>query len=247
MIIIEDLRYNPDGKLYIRKSMLETFKFCPMKFRKEYIERQQNGQNTYIMDIGTRFHEFAEWFFDIYQGIDVEQWPELVPNKFTPTEQEWASWFIQEETTRYHKDPDLFMPVMREMKIIDDELCLSGTFDRLDRLNDRDELAIVEYKTGRSFNIESISRQLAFYKLLWDNNIKKGTITHMRYVNPRLQLYKLIPLKPSVTDKLLFDIASMRRCLREDTFKMSCSPVKYIMCHMCDMDECGVYNYDERL
>lgn len=242
----DELKYNADGKLYIRKSMLETFKFCPMKFRKEYLEGMQNGQNTYIMDIGTRFHEFAEWFFDVHEGIDPERWTELVPNMFTVEEQEWARWFLHEEYMRYKKNPDCFMPLVREMKIIDDTLCLTGTFDRIDRLNDKDELAIVEYKTGRSFNLESISRQLAFYKLLWDNNIKRSTITHMRYINPRMQKYELIPFRSSYTDKMLLDIASMRKCIREDMFKYQCSPVKYIICHLCDLDECGVYNYDER-
>jgi CRISPR/Cas system-associated exonuclease Cas4 (RecB family) len=241
----EELKYSPEGRLYIRKSMLETYKFCPMKFKREYLDGNRSTAN-YQMLVGTRFHEFAEWFFDIYQGIDPDRWHELVPDCFTPPEQEWARWFIQEETKRYQKDPDIFMPVMREMKIIDDDLCLSGTFDRIDRLDKDDTLAIVEYKTGKSYNEEAITRQLAFYKLLWDNNIKKGTIKYMRYINPRLEMYKLIPIKSNAVDRVLLDIATMRKSIRENTFKYSCSPVKHIICHLCDLDECKVFDYDER-
>lgn len=225
--------------------MLETYSFCPMKFKLEYLDGNHSGAN-YMMLQGTRFHEFAEWFFDIHEGIQPEQWCELVPSAFTPEEQEWAAWFLQKEYDRYQHDPSLFMPLMREMKIIDDDLCLTGTFDRIDRLDSNDTLAIVEYKTGKSFNEESIARQLAFYKLLWDNNIKRGNIRYMRYINPRLQMYKLIPFKSNAVDKVLMDIAKLRRAIREDTFKYSCSPVKHIICHLCDLDECKVYDYDER-
>lgn len=241
----EELRYNADGKLYIRKSMLETYKFCPMKFRKEYLLGQHNGAN-YMMLIGTRFHEFAEWFFDVYSGIDPDRWIELVPKAFMSEEQEWAAWFIEQEYLRYQKDPDCFMPVMRETKIIDDDMCLSGTFDRVDRLNQDNLLAVVEYKTGKSYNEDSIVRQLAFYKLLWENNMKMGTMLYMRYINPRLRKYELIKFKSNAIDKVLLDIAGMRKSLREDIFKYSCSPVKYIICHQCDLDECRVYDYDER-
>ncbi|MFA5133151.1 MAG: PD-(D/E)XK nuclease family protein [Candidatus Paceibacterota bacterium] len=243
--MVHELLYNDAGKLYIRKSMLETYKFCPMKFKKEYLLGHNNSAN-YQMIVGTRFHEFAEWFFDIYSGIEPDRWEELVPSAFLPEEQEWAAWFIQEEYKRYNKNPEVFMPLMREMKIIDDDLCLSGTFDRVDKLDTQDTLAIVEYKTGKSYNEESIMRQLAFYKLLWDNNVKRGNMLYMRYINPRIQKYETIKFKSNAVDKVLLDIAGMRKCLREDTFMYQCSPVKHIICHQCDMDECKLYDYDER-
>lgn len=242
----EDLMYTSDGRLIIRKSMLETFMFCPMKFRKEYIEGIPSTSHPYMMSMGTRFHEFANWFFDICDGIDPDRWIELVPNKFTVEEREMANWFIEREYLRYNDDPELFMPVMRETKIIDETLGLMGTFDRIDKIDGDGHLAIVEYKTGKSFNKKSIMRQLAFYKLLWDNNMKYGTITHARYINPRIQMYEIIPFTQNDTDRLLADISSMREAIREDKFKLLCSPVKYTICHMCDIDECGVYDYAKR-
>jgi len=242
----EDIQYNSKGEMYLRKSMVETFMFCPMRFKLEYINKLEINQNTYMMDVGTRFHEFACWFFNVYQSFEPDQWVELVPNVFTAEEKEMALWFIEQEYLRWTNNPDLFMPVMREMKIIDHELCLSGTFDRLDRITHNDEMAIVEYKTGRSYNKQSIERQLAFYKLLWDRNMGKGNITHMRYINPRLRKYELVPLRQNVVDKVLLDIAHIRKCIREDTFNRSCTPVKYIICHLCDIDECGAFDYAKR-
>lgn len=220
--------------------MLESYKFCPLQFKKTYILGEAY-QDNYTLRIGTRFHDFAFWFFDHYAGFDVDEWPELVPNAFTPREQEMAHWWIMKEQQRYWENPDLFMPLKREMNITDDVLCIAGKFDRIDYVGDKDTLAIVEYKTGKSFDLKSISRQLSFYKLIWDNVVKLGNIKYMRYINPRIEHYELIPIKPETTDSLLLDIAGMRRAIRDNIFRAECSPAKHMVCAICDIDECGVY------
>jgi hypothetical protein len=233
-----ELKYSADGKLYIRKSMIETHSFCPRKFRIEWIEGE-GIQENYTMVVGTRFHEFAYWFFDICQGIDPSQWTELVPSSFTLTERDMARWWLEKERERYEHDPDLFMPLQREIKLVDDDLCLTGTCDRIDSFGE--DLIVVEYKTGASFNLDSIHRQLAFYKLLWDNTINMGNIKYMLYINPRIQKYELIEFREDAIDGVLRQIAGLRKAIREDIFPRKCSPVKHALCMLCDAEECGAY------
>lgn len=234
-----NIQISNDGTLYLRKSMVESFNFCPMQFRKTYIEGNET-QESYIMQIGTRFHEFAYWFFDVCESIPVDQWTELVPSAFTSEEQDMAYWFLLTEQERYNNCTTRFMPIQREIKLQDDELCISGTVDRIDQL-DGDDLVIVEYKTGKSYNEESIVRQLSFYKILWDNTIKKGDIKYMKYINPRTQVLKWITVDPKMTDKVLMNINKIRKAMEEDIFPRRCSPVKHIICNLCNFDECGLY------
>jgi CRISPR/Cas system-associated exonuclease Cas4 (RecB family) len=233
-----------DGKIYLRKSMIESFNFCPYQFRRVYVEGKPIDAN-YKMIIGTRFHEFAYWFFDVCQGVEPDCWELLIPNKFYPYEQEMAAWFIAEERKRFHElndDFPSFMPVQREIKLRDDSIALTGTCDRLDWV-DRDNgiMAITEYKTGGSYDESSIINQLVFYKIIWENNIGLGNIRYLRYINPRRREYKLIPLPANCDDRVYLSISRLRKALREDIFPHKCSPAKHPICNMCDAEECGAY------
>lgn len=85
-------------------------------------------------------------------------------------------------------------------------------------------------------------RQLAFYKLLWERNMRYGRITHARYINPRTQVYETIRFPQDITMTVLSDVSTMRCAIRDGTFKYQCNPVKYIICRLCDADECGVFD-----
>jgi hypothetical protein len=222
--------------------MLETYSFCPYKFRVEWLEGEGVNEN-YAMVVGTRFHEFAYWFFDVCQGIDPEQWIDMVPTSFTLTERDMARWWLEQEKARYDTDPSIFTPLQREIRLNDDDLCLTGTCDRIDVFDkDANELIVVEYKTGASFNIDAIRRQLAFYKLMWDNSINMGNIKYMRYINPRIKKYELIEFREDAIDGVLRQISTLRKAIREDIFPHRCSPVKHALCMLCDADECGAYH-----
>lgn len=241
-----EIKLTPDGKIYLRKSMIESFNFCPMQFRKSWIEGISQETN-YKMIVGTRFHEFAYWFFDVCQAFPPEQWVELVPNVFTPFEQDMARWWIEQEHKRYielDSDYEVFMPVQREIKLEDDSIAITGTCDRLDWIDkDAGIMAITEYKTGGSYDEASIIRQLAFYKLIWDNTIKLGDIKYLRYINPRRQDYKLIPMPSNVADIVYLNISKVRKAIREDILPYKCSAAKHPICNLCDAEECGAYNY----
>jgi hypothetical protein len=236
-----ELRFNNNGTLFLRKSMVETYNMCPYKFKVEWIEGVGIEEN-YIMAIGTRFHEFAYWFFDVCQAWHPDKWCELVPSSFNDDEQDMVAWWIDQEYKRYWDNPKLFMPAKREIKLEDDKLCLSGTCDRLDWYDEaHSDVIIGEYKTGESFNLDSISRQLAYYAIIWNNTIMSGNIKYMRYINPRLKKYELIPFKPNEKDKVLINISKIRGAIKNDIFPRTCSERKHIICKICTGDECGAY------
>lgn len=240
-----DLKFNPDGKLYLRKSMIESYNFCPYQFRRAWIEGVQQEAN-YKMIIGTRFHEFAFWFFDVCQAVPCESWEEFIPSAFYPYEQEMVAWFIEKERERFYQcnqDYELFMPIAREIKLEDTELVLTGTCDRFDWYDkEKGHIAVTEYKTGASYDERSIINQLVFYKLIWENNIGLGDIRYLRYINPRRKDYKIIPLPMNCEDKVYLNISALRKAMREDIFPRRCSEVKHIICGLCSAEECGVYD-----
>lgn len=236
-----DVKLSPDGRVYLRKSAVESFNFCPRQFYKVYMEGMPIKESYYMLQ-GTRFHEFAYWFFDVCESIPIEHWLDLVPNAFAPEEREMAEWWVGTEIERYKACKGRFAPLIREMKMIDDDLLLTGTVDRIDEGDSEDELIIVEYKTGRSYNEESVTRQLCFYKLIYDNTIKRGEIKYMKYINPRLKVVKMIPYNPAIMDKVFVEISKVRRAMKDGIFPVRCSPVKHLICNLCDFDECGVYD-----
>jgi len=230
--------------MYLRKSAIEEYDFCPYKFKLTYIDGVQKTPN-YRMLVGTRFHDFAYWFFDICQGIDPARWAELTPNDYTDEERAMCAWFIEQELARFHElndDFTVFMPVHREIKLIDDVRRLTGTCDRIDWwCKDKGEMVIVEYKTGGSFKKSSIVRQLAFYKLLVDSGIKTGSIVKMKYINPRTRDVQVIDVNQKQIDKVLAKIMDIRDAIQNNIYPRKCNYVKYAICGVCSPNECGVY------
>lgn len=237
-----ELRFNENGKLFLRKSMIESYNFCPMQFRKAWIEGQ-GIEESYKMAVGTRFHEFAYWFFDVCGGVSPDKWTELVPSCFTETEQDMAAWFVEKEYERLRDcSTEDFMPIQREVQLEDTELCLTGTCDRMDWIDKaNNKVAVVEYKTGAGYDENSIIGQLGFYKVIWENNIGLGDIQYLRYINPRRKEYKLISLPPNINDIVYMNISKVRKAIKEDQFPCRCSEVKHIICGLCSAEECGAY------
>lgn len=239
---LNTIQVNAEGKLYLRKSMIEAYHFCPMQFRKNWVEETPVIE-SYKMAVGTRFHEFAYWFFDVCGGVKPENWGELVPSRFTDFEQDMAAWWVEQEYKRFCAvHPDEFTPIEREVKLEDSVLCLTGTCDRMDWINkDEGVIAVTEYKTGASFDEKSIVGQLGFYKIMWENNIGLGSIRYLRYINPRRKEYRLIDIPPNINDIVYMNISQLRKAIREDAFPYRCSEVKHIICGLCSAEECGAY------
>lgn len=237
--------YAPNGILNIRKSMLEDFGFCPHRFKKVWIDGVQRKPNQ-VMLMGTRFHDFAEKFFEYALIVEPERWNEFIPKEFVPEEVAMASWFIQNERERYFALKDEgrlgeFLPILREFKLNSAKLFLEGTVDRVDWLNREKGLAVaVEYKTGKSINHESLTKQLAMYALMYHDMRLQGDIVGLRLINPRLGVQKDFKLERWHTDKVLKDIVKLRDALRSNSFPPKCTDVKFAFCRMCTPEESGI-------
>lgn len=246
-----EAHFNSEGKLYLRKSMIEEYGFCPYRFWKTWFNNETRETNQAML-IGTRFHDFAYKFFDHCDAYPMERWDEMIPPEFIEVERDMATWFVNYERDRRQKliqegRSDEWRPMARELHMKSDVLLLEGTVDRVDWWDkSKDELSIVEYKTGKSFNLESIEKQLAFYSILWSATVGRGSIVKMIYINPRLQVVRIISLDKWHIDRIMVEVSKVRKAINEKNFPPKCSEVKYAMCQMCEPDECGLFKIEDR-
>ena len=237
--------YAPNGILNIRKSMLEDFGFCPHRFKKVWVDGIQRVPNQ-VMLMGTRFHDFAEKFFEYALVFDQSRWMEFIPKEFIPEEVAMATWFIQNEQARYAtlKEEgrlDEFLPILREFKLNSPKLYLEGTVDRMDWLSKEKGLVIaIEYKTGKTINHESLTKQLAMYALMYHDMRLPGMVVGLRLINPRLGVVKDYKLERWHTDKVLKDIVKLRDAIRSNEYPAKCTDVKFAFCRMCTPEESGI-------
>jgi len=241
-----EIKYSDDGTMYIRKSMMEEFSWCPYRFKRVWIDHIEKKPNQAML-IGTRFHNFAERFFDYCLSFPLDTWPRMYPSWFTDLERDFAQWFIRYEMSRYRKLESLgelaeFLPVARETQMVSHIMYLTSTCDRVDWLDkEKDEIVIIEYKTGAKVNKESLVRQLAFYTFLWDETMNFGTVARLRLINPRAKVVKDYPIERWHVDKVVREIVKLREALSAESYPKKCSELKHAACKSCTVRECGVY------
>lgn len=246
------------SNVYIRKSMLGDYSFCPYKFKESWLqpghEGESNSPGSIITKKGTRFHDFAEKFWEVCELIPMDRWDELIPEQFIPEEVEWASWWLDTERRRYNtlKEADLldmWKPVSVETKLVDEKLKLSSTFDRLDWWDkDADELAMIEYKTGTSFYPPALMFQLAFYAIMWEDLFNFGTVTNLIVINPNLKLNGYFDDKarfrvtPKMIDNVINSVAELRNTMhRGGPYPRKCTLNKFKVCQMCKPSEVNIF------
>lgn len=240
------------GDMCIRKSMMEDYEFCPLRFKKTWLVDEMVEKHAYIMSCGTRFHDWAEVFFDYCEGFHPSNWEYLIPKEFAPLEVEMAEWFIDLERRRYWEYVeegrlDEWRPIARELKMRYSALNICGTMDRVDWWNkEKNEVAIIEYKTGFSFYQPSLLRQLAFYSIMWEESLNAGRVVKLIVINPRLKRVEDFDITERIISGVLKKLIKLRNNMREDNeWKQRCTPRKFSMCRMCSVDECGLYNIDD--
>jgi len=161
-------------------SLILTYEQCPrrIKFQLDKVEGEEQEQ----LVLGTKFHEDVSLFFD---NIDISKLIKLNEN-----EEAITAYFrgILPKNTQYDKLLDSFanveakrwcllknklfyFPVLKEEKIYNKQLNLSGIVDRVDQL-ENGEYVVVDYKTGkfRKFNVPKLRFQLSFYATLIDKS-----------------------------------------------------------------------------
>jgi CRISPR/Cas system-associated exonuclease Cas4 (RecB family) len=228
---------------YIRKSMLESFEFCPRQFYHQFIELVDKPANQKML-IGTRFHEFAERFFDYAMVLDPQDWDELIPVlEFNSEEIAMAQWFLSFQRSRLTKlmkegRENEFVPMYRELFMICDRVQVKSTLDGAEWVSKREQtVRLIEYKTGSKMNTESAIRQLAFYAVLWELCGNPGTITELQLINPRLQAIFTAELTPEMKKAALLRVAKLRAAIDKNDYPYKCTDGKYAACKMCTMEE----------
>lgn len=229
---------NKGDTWYITKSQLECYRICPWSFKKRYIDKVRTPA-TPAMEMGTRFHEFAERFFIHFDKLKADKWFNFIPTSFAPAEQDMAKWFLNYERERFNKMPfKKWMPLKLEDKLRSHTQYLSGYIDRVDWCDpDEKTVTIIEYKTGNSVNASSIRQQGAFYKMLWDEFYPDTTATEIKLINPKIEKEYVFDIKPASIRAVNEHLAALRDAISCDLFPRDCSIVKYGFCSLCDIKD----------
>ena len=92
-----------DGVSWLRKSCLEDLVVVSLEVQDVWLDGNYALPNRQ-MAVGTRFHEFADQFFEVCGTVDPEEWELLFQLMISrPDEVEMWMWFDQEERRRLYK------------------------------------------------------------------------------------------------------------------------------------------------
>ena len=154
-------------KNYISKSKLQEFQNCPYKFQLKYILKLPENRTPYTWTAtrGTDIHTKIENFYET--GIKVEG------NKITILENKDKDLdnfinFKKGLLERIHKKdkPKYFIPVMQEKKIFDEVNDLNGIPDAIYLHHSDDGLIVMDWKSGKIKDKNSMREEMAFYAML---------------------------------------------------------------------------------
>lgn len=231
----------------LSKSAIESFGYCPYSFFLKYIQKFKTPPNEAMLR-GTRFHKFAEEFFDKCDEIAPEDWEQMIDTTLKEDEQEYQRWFIEQERNRYNKlldegNTDLFIPEFREVHFNSPELKLHGYIDRIDCNNkEKKTYTLVEYKTSKKYKPADVKRELSYYRMLWDATMADvGTITHLLIVNPECCEYQYYKVSDRNMNAAKNMIIKVREALAKNDFP---KPMNMYKCAYCDL--CTLYEKQTR-
>ena len=198
----------------IRKSAFITYKHCKKKFEflyfgDHYFDYGGEDQDNDALRRGNLFHNGCEKFFRNMQGKIYT--PELVnhfrinmPTIGDPRDlivNEWFDWFAEQEKSRYQElcltdKLGIWYPLAMELEVkMDDKIDRTGHVDRIDVIPDTKDLCIVEYKTGKSYDMDksyaftAMNAEIGFYIQILNaaKVFPDYKLTHWKVINPTLQ------------------------------------------------------------
>lgn len=221
---------------YITKSMIFSYDFCPVQFYKQYILKERRPP-TPAMEVGIRFHEFAERFFGMAYEVPPERWINFIPESFTPPEKEMAAYFIGNEYQRYNLlGSEDFMPMACEWWGQSENLKIRGYIDRVDYVNkDENTLRLIEYKTGKRAKFPQVRQELAFYSLLFnDVTENQYDITHFGIYYPAIKTYKEFPVRKRDVTYVTKKWDKLKNAIEKNEFPEKCNDFKRTICGLCN-------------
>jgi len=196
----------------IRKTAFMFYKNCPKQFWYFYNDEiaykgYKEASRDQALVYGTAFHLAADEFFKhvVLEPCDkplddgVNPFRKYLPIN-TPIDK-WYDWFADYEYKRYEKlwkdgNAEYYKPIATELFVqMPDVIDRSGHIDRIDVIPGTQNLQIVEYKTGRSYNMDKeqvvtkMNAEIGFYVQIL-NSIKQFPtykITEWKVINPTLE------------------------------------------------------------
>jgi len=208
---------------------------------------EESPSDSQFAALGTRFHEWANVFFDAASEVDPNQWVQLIPHSFNAEERRWAMNFIRFEQRRWRllkAEGRLaeWFPVARELYLTSTELGIEGHIDRVDWYDRSQQLVVlVEYKCTLSMDITSLRRQLHFYKLLYEHADQPtiGKVVGIACINPRLNEIWYENVNP-------WSEAAVKKRLQQIRFSLANNvwpkTKNLYVCMFCDLaDSCDIW------
>ena len=228
-------------KKLISKSQISTWDFCPLQYKKRYVDGITSESNM-TLATGSRVHEFCDKFFDVARDIPPEDWYDLIHPDFTEYERRMLITFLDYEWRRLqtlHGNYDEWMPILREAMVVNEELGLRGIIDRVDKVGS--DYILVEYKTSKSIFKPSLQKEFGFYKYMLNNTepYNSWNITLGCVINPRLgQVEYMVPAGESTIIKRL---EAIKEAKISGILPPTCSEAEFAICKLCDIDEACLY------
>lgn len=230
---------------YLSKSRLSIYKFCPLQFKKIYVDNEPRSPPNHSMIVGTRFHNWAELFGLHAHKIPVDQWESTIHDEFYPDEKDAIQWYINQERDRLqllNNNLDLWKPLECEYKILDHINKRRGIIDQIHALG-KNTICVIEYKTGKSIYVPGLAFEFGFYKMLLKSDpLYKDKDMIFCVINPRIKQLEFI--SPSRESTIIKVIDRLNYSLDTGVFPTECTGVKFSVCRRCTTDECGLYNFD---
>jgi len=172
----------------ITKTSLLTFRYCPMAYKLQFIDKKLPEEDSLRLMKGINFHRFVCTFFE---NVDIDKcrnltlrelenvFSNLVRTNLKVTEAA-AKRFTTYEARRfaYLRDNNLirlFKPYAMELELYCEKLDIAGRIDRLDELPDG-TYRLYEYKP-QAFDLATMRLEFAFYLLLLGCALPKKTIS----------------------------------------------------------------------
>jgi hypothetical protein len=172
------------------------------------------GSSNPALQRGTDFHNSADSFFD-----NITEYSHAGFRRALPVGgplHYYYDWFAKIEWERFCglKVKEWFRPLACELKVEFENR--TGHVDRVDRIGKK-ELQIVEYKTGKSYNMEKqwavtkMNAEIGFYAqiLKFGNYYPDLKITSWKVINPTLQkqwVNKISPISLNSVDKVMSEL-----------------------------------------
>jgi hypothetical protein len=236
-----------------------TYRKCPKKFEYMYKDADYFNYNTDDESQtdeqrkGSLFHQAVDLFFTKQIGrVFTVGLHETFRDAFpVGTEiDRWYEWFADIEAKRYQKlcqmdKLGMFIPIAREIEVrMDDVIPRIGHIDRIDIDPETEDLIIVEYKTGKSYNMENkyavtdMNAEIGFYvKIINSTNMfPNKKVTKWMVINPTLEkvwVNNISPVTLKVVDET-FGIM-VRKINNKEEFDRNIG----VLCDYCPyVDDC---------